>query len=187
MLDRQLIRFGGSYDKIEVCDIYKAREPGGRGEFVHVKRGRGSSTLSHLLAQGLVASSLMVREREFVKDVNIQLIKQGIAAVPESFEDKGNDVVYAIIDGPVNVELDIPFFSKVTLQKCGKTISSYGYDVKLMHIPESAAYLAIVAQKEAVKAAKKKAEKSVGKNGIDKNTARKRASTRQDDSAATAV
>ena len=156
MLDRQLIRFGGSYDKIEVCDIYKIQGGGERGEFIHVKRGRGSSNLSHLFAQGLVASTLLVREPEFVKDVNKQLAKQGFPGLPERFEAKGNDIVYAIIDGDNSSSLDIPFFSKVTLQNCGKTIASYGYGIKLLHIPESAAYRVKVAQKVAAKKPKKK-------------------------------
>lgn len=151
MLDRQLIKFGGSYDKVEVCDIYKNQDGGERGEFIHVKRGRGSSDLSHLFAQGLVASTLLVREPEFVKDVNKQLAKQGFPALSEKFEAKGNDIVYAIIDGENSSSLDIPFFSKVTLQNCGKTITSYGYGIKLLHIPESAAYRVKVAQKAAAK------------------------------------
>lgn len=156
MLDRQMIRFGGSYDKIEVCDIYRVKTQNERGEFIHVKRGRGSSTLSHLFAQGFVASTLMVREPGFVKDVNLQLAKNKFDAIPVNFEARGNDVIYAIIDGPASTALDIPFFSKVTLQNYGKTINSYGYGVKLMHIPESAAHLASVAQKTAAKASKKK-------------------------------
>jgi uncharacterized protein (TIGR04141 family) len=171
MLDRKLIRFGGSYDKIEVCDIYKPKTGKGRGEFIHVKRGRGSSTLSHLFAQGFVASTLMVREPGFVKDVNLQLQKQNIADIPEAFEARGNDVVYAIIDGPASDSLDIPFFSKVTLQNYGKTIASYGYQVRLMHIPESAAYLADVAQKVAEKVAKKKMAAAKDRMGRGKSNA----------------
>jgi uncharacterized protein (TIGR04141 family) len=172
MLDRQLIRFGGSYDKIEVCDIYKKQGGGERGEFIHVKRGRGSSNLSHLFAQGLVASSLLVRESEFVKDVNKQLAKQGFPALPEKFEAKGNDIVYAIIDGENSSSLDIPFFSKVTLQNCGKTITSYGYGIKLLHIPESAAYRVKAAQKVATKKLQKKTT-AAGKAKVKKSTAGK--------------
>ncbi|RED04693.1 TIGR04141 family sporadically distributed protein [Ectopseudomonas oleovorans] len=157
MLDRKLVRFGGSYDKIEVCVIYKPKMDGGIGGFIHVKRGRGSSTLSHLFAQGFVASTLMVRESGFIRDINSQLQTQNIEPVHDPFEARGNDVVYAIVDGPASESLDIPFFGKVTLQNYGKTIASYGYQVKLMHIPESAAHLADVAKKVAEKAAKKKA------------------------------
>lgn len=170
MLDRQLIRFGGSYDKIEVCDIYKKQDSGERGEFIHVKRGRGSSNLSHLFAQGLVASTLLVRETEFVKDVNEQLAKQGFPALSERFEAKGNDIVYAIIDGENSSSLDIPFFSKVTLQNCGKTITSYGYGIKLLHIPESAAYRIKVAQNVAIKKLEKKTA-AAGKAKVKKSTA----------------
>ena len=175
MLDRQLIRFGGNYDKIEVCDIYKKLEGEHRGEFIHVKRGRGSSNLSHLFAQGLVASTLLVREPNFVKSVNIQLAKQGFTALPEKFEAKGNDIVYAIIDGDGSSSLDIPFFSKVTLQNCGKTIASYGYGVKLLHIPESAAHRAKAALKAATKAAKIKAtsiKPNAKKSTMRKSTAK---------------
>ncbi|MEH6689385.1 MAG: DUF6119 family protein [Halopseudomonas sabulinigri] len=163
MLDRKLIQFGGSYDKIEVCDIYRKQADDFRGEFIHVKRGRGSSSLSHLFAQGLVASTLLVRERAFVKDVNKQLAKQGFSHLPEVFEAKGYDVVYAIIDGEHDSQLDLPFFSKVTLQNCGKTITSYGFTVRLLHIPESAAHRAKKAAKIAVKTNKKSAKASKGR------------------------
>ncbi len=174
MLDRKLIRFGGSYDKIEVCDIYKPKIGNERGEFIHVKRGRGSSTLSHLFAQGFVASTLMVREAGFIQDVNSQLIAQSINPVPNPFEARGNDVVYAIVDGPASENLDIPFFSKVTLQNYGKTISSYGFQVKLMHIPESAVYLADVAKKAAEKLAKKKASAAKSKKASSRGRASKK-------------
>ena len=139
-----------------------------------MKRGRGSSTLSHLFAQGFVASTLMVRETGFVQDVNSQLIKQSINPVPNPFDARGNDVVYAIVDGPASEDLDIPFFSKVTLQNYGKTISSYGFQVKLMHIPESAVYLAGVAKKAAEKLAKKKAAAAKPKKASGKGRASKR-------------
>lgn len=162
MLDRRLIQFGGTYDKIEVCDIVKA-PPGGASkgfEFIHVKRGRSSATLSHLFSQGLVASTLLVREPSFVTEVNKRLADWPLKLLPSKFSAVGNELVYAIIDGPAGASLDIPFFSKVTLQNCGKSISAFGYSVSLMHIPESAVHLAGVAAKAAKKkAAKKKAAK----------------------------
>lgn len=149
MLDRKLIQFGGTYDKIEVCDILGSAPTG--NEFIHVKRGRSSSTLSHLFAQGLVASTLLVREKNFVNEVNKQLSKLKITPLPVNFSAKGNSIVYAIIDGQAGTTLSIPFFSKVTLQHCGKSISAFGYSVSLMHIPESSAYLARKAKKGATK------------------------------------
>ena len=162
MLDRQLVKFGGTYDKIEVCDILKAPPEGSpKGiEFIHVKRGRSSANLSHLFSQGLVASTLLVRESNFVAEVNKQLVNLDLPKLPNKFSAIGNEVVFAIIHGPVGTKLDIPFFSKVTLQNCGKSISAFGYSVSLMHIPESDNHIAAVAAKAAEKkAAKKKAVK----------------------------
>ncbi|USE77555.1 TIGR04141 family sporadically distributed protein [Cupriavidus gilardii] len=162
MLDRRLIQFGGTYDKIEVCDIVKVPPAGSsRGiEFIHVKRGRSSATLSHLFSQGLVAATLLVREKNFVVEVNKRLADLGLTQLPNQFSARGSKVVYAIFDGPAGTPLDIPFFSKVTLQHCGKSISAFAYAVSLMHIPESAAHLAAVAATK-----KNTAKKSSGKKG----------------------
>lgn len=156
-LDRRLIRFGGTYDKIEVCDVLKIPKIGATSgyEFIHVKRGRSSATLSHLFAQGLVASTLLVREKSFVKEVNKQLSKLGLSVLPDKFSAIGNEVVFAIVDGKAGTKLDIPFFSKVTLQNCCKSIIAFGYSVSIMHIPESSAHL----EKVQLKASKKKTKK----------------------------
>lgn len=155
MLDRKMIKFGGKHDKIEVCDLFFPKPRGDGGELVHVKRGRSSANLSHLFAQGLVASSLLVREPDFVKSVNVQLKKQEFAALDTNFTAKGHTVVYAIIDGPAEKPLQLPFFSLVTLQNCGKSLAAYGFKVVIFHIPESAKYLARVA----IENAKKKSTK----------------------------
>jgi uncharacterized protein (TIGR04141 family) len=143
LLDRRMIQFGGTYDKIEVCDILKVSTTAtGKGfEFIHVKRGRSSSSLSHLFSQGLVAATLLVRESKFVTEVNKQLHRSGFTPLPSTFSARGNEIVFAIITGSDVKPLDLPFFSKVTLQNCSKTISAFGYSVSLMHIPESAANL----------------------------------------------
>ena len=160
ILDRHLIKFGGSYDKIEVCDIYKAPANGNSkgSEFIHVKRGRSSATLSHLFAQGLVASTLLVKESTFVGEVNKQLSAQKFPPLPTKFSGDGHEIVFAIIDGPAGKTLDLPFFSKVTLQNSGKSIAAYGYTVSIMHIPEAAAHLTAVAAKKAAKKSVKNAK-----------------------------
>lgn len=156
MLDRKLIQYGAKHGKIEVCDLYFPNPAGGvGGQFIHVKRGRSSATLSHLFAQGSVSSALLVREELFVVEVNKQLLTQKMVALPTKFSSTGSEIVYAIIDGPAGGSLDLPFFSKVNLQNCGKTISAYGFDVSLMHIPESAAYLTSKAAHKATKKAAK--------------------------------
>lgn len=175
-LDRRLIRFGGTYDKIEVCDVLRIPKVGATSgfEFIHVKRGRSSATLSHLFAQGLVASTLLVREKNFVTEVNKQLSKLGLSVLPNKFSANGNEVVFAIVDGKVGSKLDIPFFSKVTLQNCCKSIVAFGYSVSIMHIPESSAYLA----KVQLKAKEKKIKKISEKKAAAKKAPQKSAATK---------
>jgi len=169
-LDRRLIRFGGTYDKIEVCDVLRIPKVDATSgfEFIHVKRGRSSATLSHLFAQGLVASTLLVREKNFVKEVNKQLSKFGLSMLPDKFSATGNEVVFAIVDGKAGAKLDIPFFSKVTLQNCCKSIVAFGYSVSIMHIPESLAHL----EKVQLKAKEKKAKKTSEKKAVKKSKSR---------------
>lgn len=172
MLDRQMIKFGGSHDKIEVCDIYLPKSAGVNGEFIHVKRGRSSATLSHLFAQGLVASTLLVKEQAFVAQVNKQLVANSFPALPLSFKALGYDIVYAIVDGEAGEPLDLPFFSKVTLHAAGRSIAAFGYGVKIMHIPETTAHIAATA----VKAAAKKATAATKKSSSAKPSVKSRVS-----------
>lgn len=141
LLDRKQIQYGGNHSSIEVCDLYRESTTKVKGQLVHVKRGRGSATLSHLFAQGLVSSRLLAMEPKFVEQVNIQLGKKGIKPLPAKPLASDYDVVFAIVDGDTKAPLTIPFFSKVNLQNCAKTISGYGYGVRLMRIPESDAHI----------------------------------------------
>ena len=164
MLDRDLIAFGGKHSKIETCDLFipsTATDP--KSKFFHVKRGRSSANLSHLFAQGLVSSSLLVREPVFVGKVNKQLTGKGFDPLPVKVDGKDHEVVFAIIDGPHTKPIDIPFFSKVNLQQCCGNIRAYGFDVKLLHIPESAAYLAAERVKATAKAKAKATTKAKSK------------------------
>ncbi|NIE84463.1 MULTISPECIES: DUF6119 family protein [unclassified Burkholderia] len=157
MLDRKLISFGGKSSKIEVCDLYAIDSTRtGKNRFIHVKRGRSSATLSHLFAQGLVSSTLLVSEPGFVAEVNKQLVKQNFAKLPAKPVGSRYEVVFAIIDGPSGAKLDLPFFSKVNLRICGKTLQNYGFTVSLLHIPESAKFLAEVRKRKIKRQASRK-------------------------------
>ena len=158
LLDRKMIQFGGKHSSIEVCDLYKTKPSGKNyGELVHVKRGRESSTLSHLFAQGLVSSTLLASEPDFIKQVNLQIVKQGGIALPLKIRAEDYDVVFAIIDGASGGKLEIPFFSKVNLRNCARSIRAFGFGIKFLHIPESTSYLS---KKKTSKAAKSLAKKS---------------------------
>lgn len=160
MLDRDLIQFGGKHSKIETCDLFFQKTSGAvKSQFIHVKRGRSSASLSHLFAQGLVSSTLLVREPAYAEKVNEQLTKKGFQKLPSTIEGKHYEVIYAIIDGPSTATLDIPFFSKVNLHSCCGNLKAYGFDVRLLHIPESASYLAAQKRIKTIKVTARKAVK----------------------------
>jgi uncharacterized protein (TIGR04141 family) len=166
LLDRKLIHFGGGHSSIEVCDLYLANSSSAQGHLVHVKRGRDSASLSHLFAQGLVSSTLLASEPTFVKEVNKQLLKQKATVFPTKVPTAHYDVVFAIIDGDASKTLDIPFFSKVSLQNCTRSIKALGFGVALLHIPEDASFLLTINAKKA----SKNSAKSTGKKSPTKRT-----------------
>ena len=135
MLDRKLVQFGGGHSKIEVCDLMRKKSNSTKGSLVHVKRGKSSSSLSHLFAQGLVSSTLLASEKLFIDKVNAQLLANGSSALKGPVAGKDYEVVYAIVDGAPGAQLEIPFFSKVNLESTCKRLRLLGYDVKLLHIP----------------------------------------------------
>lgn len=151
LLDRKQIYFGGNHSSIEVCDLLMHPSNGHKGQLVHVKRGRSSATLSHLFAQGLVSSTLLTMEKDFVRDVNVQLKKHGVAELPYVPVTTDYEVIFGIVDGAAGAPLSIPFFSKVNLQNCARTIRAFGYGVRLLHIPESAKHLAAKVRKKTAK------------------------------------
>lgn len=151
-LDRKLIKFGGGHSKIELCDILWKSPGKERSRLIHVKRGRSSASLSHLFAQGLVSSELLVGEPKFVSEVDAQLKAKGAPKLGGLIKGSNYDLIYAVIDGASGTSLDIPFFSKVNLESSAKRLQKYGFNVQLMHITESAGTIAL-------KAAKKKAKK----------------------------
>lgn len=157
-LDRKLINFGGGASKIEVCDIYLPRKPGNRSQLFHVKRGRSSSSLSHLFAQGLVSCELLIDEPKFVVEVDKQLQGANVDALNGVIKGSDYNVVYVIIDGPKGSPLDIPFFSKVTLEGCAKRLQRYGFSVNLMHVGESSS---VLDKKKAKRKAAREAKKGV--------------------------
>lgn len=132
-LDRKLINYGGKYSKIEFCDLLSKDK-----KIIHVKHYGGSSVLSHLFSQGLVSGELMISDAKYRKKVlekitdnNFKLIKENQKPKPSDFE-----IVYAIISSS-DKQLDIPFFSKVSLKNAKSRLESFGYKVCLTKIKNS--------------------------------------------------
>ncbi len=110
-LDKKTISYGGGKSKIEVCDILDDSSK----KLIHIKKYSGSSVLSHLFSQGLVAMQLLVKDKKFLRDVERKV--SVVKGAPFSFN--GNpreyDLVYGIITKSGRTQLNIPFFSKVNL------------------------------------------------------------------------
>jgi len=128
-MDKKLISHGGGYSKIEFCDLYSRNK-----RLIHVKHYGGSAVLSHLFSQGVVSGELLLDDQEFRQKVNDKL-PEGYKIV--SPKDKPNPSDYQIIFGIISSsskELEIPFFSKVSLRNAKRRLEMYGYKVSLQKI-----------------------------------------------------
>jgi uncharacterized protein (TIGR04141 family) len=123
-MDLKLVHYGGGGSSIEFCDIVTADK-----KLIHVKRYAGSSTLSHLFAQGTVSGELFLQDREFRRVLNTKLPAGRKLANSQLRPAAGDyEIVFAIISKSAN-PLDVPFFSKVTLRNARRRLEAYGYGV----------------------------------------------------------
>ena len=130
LMDSNLIRHPGLPDPVEFCDIYTDQS-----QIIHVKRYGGSSTLSHLLSQGLVSARLFHSDREFRRGVNDRLpathkILDADAHLPRD----QYEVVYAIISRSAS-ELRLPIFSRINLRHVYRDLLPLGYRISLLRVP----------------------------------------------------
>lgn len=128
-MDRKIITHGGGYSKIEFCDLYTKDK-----KVIHVKQYGGSTVLSHLFSQGIVSGELFLSDSEFRTKVNERLSDGHklnnpiIKPNPLDYQ-----IIFAIISSSPN-ELEIPFFSKVSLRNAKRRLETYGYSVSLQKI-----------------------------------------------------
>jgi uncharacterized protein (TIGR04141 family) len=142
LLDKKTVRVSGKTSAIEVCDILTQD-----GFLIHVKRKLGSSSLSHLFAQGYVSGDLFHMSQEYREAVlaKIRQAEEERAAAtgdpsfvgrfssfdPAGISPGGFEVVYAIVanwKGRAFVEA-LPFFSKVNLRRHARDLGRLGYRV----------------------------------------------------------
>lgn len=128
LMDKKNISYGGGYNKIEFCDLFSKNK-----EIVHAKIYGGSSVLSHLFNQGLVSGELFKAEKEFRDKVNSELEEDFRLSDTSSINPADYKIIYAIISY-VKEDLNIPFFSKVSLKNAKKRLETIGYDVFLIKI-----------------------------------------------------
>ncbi|MDE2259753.1 MAG: TIGR04141 family sporadically distributed protein [Betaproteobacteria bacterium] len=130
LMDKKNVPIGGPYDKVEFCDLIKDSTM-----LIHVKYYRSSSTLSHLFAQGHIASEAFVKDEDFRIRLNKKLPKGRKLTDPKTRPDPSKYTVVYAIATKKNIPKELPFFSKVTLKNAVKTLRALNYKVELAAIP----------------------------------------------------
>lgn len=129
LMDRRLVTYAGLPSSVEFCDIYSVNR-----QMVHLKRYSGSSTLSHLFAQGVVSARLFLSEAHFRDAVNGLLPDTHRLPDPQARPRPDEyEVVYGIISLSAR-ELVLPFFSRVNLKNAWTNLTSMGYRVSVSKI-----------------------------------------------------
>jgi uncharacterized protein (TIGR04141 family) len=147
LLDRRTVKIATHTTQIEICDLLTDD-----GCFIHVKRGSdGSSSLSHLFAQGFVSGDLFVGNSQY-RTVALQMIKKvaaerAKAEGDESFigrfesfsathaEPSAHEVVYAMLGKWDQGIGGLPFFSKVMLRQIVDDLQRRNLKVSFSLVP----------------------------------------------------
>lgn len=135
LLDKKLIKSEIVRSEIEACDVFTTTK-----EFIHVKFRSGSSTLSHLFAQGRVASYSLLRDKTFRKNLRNKLSSLGFDRnlIPLEYKDlKSSDytITFAIIENKSRSFIDaLPFFSLINFRLLAEDLSMLGFNVRVKNI-----------------------------------------------------
>ncbi|WP_101789196.1 TIGR04141 family sporadically distributed protein [Nonomuraea indica] len=139
-LDRALLKtkfFAGN--GFEACDLL------GPGDtLVHVKFAEGASTLSHLFAQGVVATQALLHSDEALRRFKEKVaeVSQGRRQVPEDF--RPSKVVFAIhlkTGASLTPKTLFPL-ARVALANAARVLRTYGIEVEVVGIPAAEGVLA---------------------------------------------
>jgi uncharacterized protein (TIGR04141 family) len=129
LMDQKFIRYPTARDQVEFCDLYTRQKL-----IIHVKRYRGSATLSHCFSQGLVSGQLFCSLAEFRRQVNLLLDAPFRFTNPDVRPSDGEfEVVFAIISKSTN-PLKLPFFSRVNLKNAAHRLRAFGFRVSVLKI-----------------------------------------------------
>jgi uncharacterized protein (TIGR04141 family) len=130
LLDTKTARCRGTSTGIEVCDLLS-----GNGDLIHVKhRKGGSSSLSHLFAQGRMSGEALLRDEEFREDAreflrDIRASWEGRIPVDKP-DPRRYRIVFAILGGdPTHPKEDLPFFSQLNLVRTYQALDAQGFRV----------------------------------------------------------
>ena len=119
---------GGQGNNIEPCDLFWDNK------MIHVKKNGGSSVLSHLFNQALVAGQAWL-DADFRNQLRQKMLAAGEPdCIIEPFISSEYEIVIAIINKFHEERPKIPFFSKVAVCFATTNMEHLGYRVKLKNI-----------------------------------------------------
>lgn len=131
---------GVRYANIEPCDFLSNQK-----QFIHLKDGHSSGPISHLWSQGVVSAEALVSDADFRKKLRSVVStrrRQALALLPAihgRVVRADYTVVYGIMRKPYrDGTLDLPFFSKVSLQAAVDRIEQLDIPVALEIIAKPA-------------------------------------------------
>lgn len=129
-LDRKNIQIEGR-SNFEFCDVYTKNK-----QIIHIKRYSGSSVLSHLFNQGYVSANFLL-DPKFRRKINDSLLVDDfkIKNVNKRPNIDGEiyEVIFAIISNTKS-NLNIPFFSRLTLAHVTRSLINLGFKVSLVKV-----------------------------------------------------
>lgn len=142
MMDRTKVNPRGvNNGNLEVCDFFSQNR-----EFIHLKDGHSSSSISHLWMQAVTSCDALMSDAAFRNGVRRQARRrQGEMPIKTGFEQllppgrqgRVDTTAYSVVYGILRrrnrrtATLDIPFFSKVSLQAPALLLAKYGYGVEV--------------------------------------------------------
>lgn len=130
-MDSKLIVHGGRHSRIEFCDIFTSDR-----KIIHVKKYGQSSVLNHLFSQGVVSGELFVSDAEFRRKLNDELPATHRLRDASTRPNPGDyEIVFAIISNS-DFDLNLPFFSKVSLRNARRRLAGFGYHVALNKVQQ---------------------------------------------------
>lgn len=119
---------GGQGNNIEPCDVLW------QNKLIHVKRNGGSSQLSHLFNQALVAGQMWL-DQSFRNQLRAKMEADGYSdVISEPFNSSDYEIVIAIINAFHDGRPKIPFFSKVAICFTETNARNLGYRLLLKNI-----------------------------------------------------
>lgn len=140
-LDKTKINPAGvRYANLEPCDFLSDKR-----QFIHLKDGHSSGPISHLWSQGVVSAEAFVSYSDFRKKLRakVKSLAGGFEAqLPKSTDRvvRGDyQVVYGIMRKPyADGTIDLPFFSKVSLQAAAERIRQFSIPIAIELIEKPA-------------------------------------------------